>query len=57
MEATVVKKLLVCIGENRRTVSFSSTPASFNAEILSKAKEKTFGNVLKSGQEFYIQKE
>ena len=37
MEATAVKKVLVSVGENRRIVSFSSTPASSDAEILSKA--------------------
>ena len=55
MEATAVKKVLVSIGENRRIVSFSSTPASSDAEILSKAIKETFGDVQKSGQEFYIQ--
>ena len=55
MEATAVKKVLVSVGENRRIVSFSSTPASSDAEILSKAIKETFGDVLKSGQEFYIQ--
>ena len=49
IEATAVKKVLVSVGENRRIV-FSSTPASSDAEILSKAIKETFGDVLKSGQ-------
>ena len=37
MEATVVKKVLVSVGENRHIVSFSSKPGFSDAEILSKA--------------------
>ena len=47
--------VLVSVGENRRIVSFSSTPASTDAEVLSKAIKETFGDILKSDQEFFIQ--
>ena len=53
--ATVVKKVLVSVGENRLIVSFSSVPASSDAEILSKVIKETFGDELMSWQEFYIQ--
>ena len=46
MDATI--KVLMNIGENRRIVSFSSTPASTDAEALSKAVKETFCDVLKS---------
>lgn len=50
-----MKKVLVSVGENRRIVSFSSTPASTDVEVLSKAIKEMFGDVLKSDQEFFIQ--
>ena len=52
-----MKKVLVSVGENRRIVSFSSTPASADAEVLSKAIKETFGDVLKSDQEFFYPSE
>ena len=54
MDATI-KKVLVNVGENRRIVSFSSMPASTDAEALSKAVKETFCDVLKSDQQFFIQ--
>jgi hypothetical protein len=50
-----VKTVLVNVGENRRIVSFSNTPSSTDAEALSKAIKETFGDILKSDQEFFIQ--
>lgn len=50
-----MKTVLVNVGENRRIVSFFSTPSCTDAEALTKATKETFGDILKSDQEFFIQ--
>ena len=48
--------MLVKIGDNRRVVSFSSTPGSTDAEALTKAIKETFRDVLiRPNQELLIQ--
>ena len=50
------KVVLVCVGENTRSVTFSTSTTSIDAESLVKAVRIAFSDILVPDQKFVLQK-